>query len=88
MVKFTHLLVLSVLIIWLAGSGCIGNDASKGKEAITSSKEADIGNSVQTDDLGVGLTQAELKELDTDMKDLESLLEDSSLEEDIDIQEV
>ena len=33
MVKFAHLLVLSALIVWLAGSGCIGNDTSKVKES-------------------------------------------------------
>ena len=33
MVKLAHLLVLSSLIIWLAVSGCIGNDTSKVKEA-------------------------------------------------------
>jgi hypothetical protein len=88
MVKFAHLLVLSVLIVSLAGSGCIGNDSSKGKEATTSSKEANIGHSVQADDLGVGLTQAELKELDDDMIELQNVLEDSSLGEEIDMQDM
>ena len=33
MVKFAHLLVLSALIVWLAGSGCVGNDASEVEES-------------------------------------------------------
>ena len=44
MVKFAHLLVLSALIVWLAGSGCIGNDTSKVKEAGIDSNDAEAGN--------------------------------------------
>ena len=102
MVKLAYLLVLSSLIIWLAVSGCIGNDtSSKGKEAeagkgenntgvMTTTSDALNGSSNGTSsgalvgDLGeVGLTQAELKELDSDMADLQNLLENSSVGEDI-----
>jgi hypothetical protein len=89
MVKFAHLLVLSILIVWLAGSGCIGNDTSKTKEAGTGSNNAEVGNSsASIEDLEASLTQAELKELDSDMEDLEDLLENSSLGEDIIIEDV
>jgi hypothetical protein len=95
MVKLVHLLVLSCIIILLALSGCIGNDASKVKEAGKSSNytegssDAFNGSSSSSSsgapekDLEVGLTQAELKELDSDMSDLEGLLENSSVGEDI-----
>jgi len=33
MVKLAHLLILTALIVWLAGSGCIGNNASEVEEA-------------------------------------------------------
>jgi hypothetical protein len=88
MVKFTHLLVISVLIVWIAGSGCVGNDTSKVKEVGEDSSDADVGNNVPAEDLGVGLTQAELNEVNCNMAGLENLLEDSSPGEEIVVQEV
>jgi len=88
MVKFAHLLVLSALIVWLAGSGCIGNDASEVKESGVNPNVAETVNGVPSEDLGIGLTQAEIQELDSDMEDLEGLLENASLEEDIVIEEL
>lgn len=88
MVKFTHLLVISVLIVWIAGFGCIGNDTSKVKEAGKDSNDTDVGNNVPAEDLGVGLTQAELDEVNSNMAGLENLLEDSSPGEEIVVQEV
>jgi len=92
MVKLTHLLVLSSLIIWLAVSGCIGNDTSKVKEAGTGSNYTKVRSSsapnnsssgASAEDLEVGLSQTELKELDSDMSDLQNLLENSSSSEEI-----
>lgn len=88
MVKFTHMLIISVLIVWIAGSGCIGNDTSKVKEAGKDSSDADVGNNVPAEDLEVGLTQAELNEVNCNMAGLENLLEDSSPGEEIVVQEV
>ena len=83
MVKLAHLLVLSCLIIWLAGSGCIGNDTSKVKEVGGSNYTGVRNYGASAEDLDVGLNQSELKELDSDMADLQSLLENSSVGEDI-----
>lgn len=90
MAKLAHLLVLSCLIIFLAFSGCIGNDASKLKEENSSNytgESSALSNSSSSnapeDDLEVGLTQSDLKELDSDMSDLQGLLENSSVGEDI-----
>lgn len=89
MVKLAHLLVLSCLIIWLSVSGCIGNDTSKVKEAGNGSNYTGARNSgVPDEDLEVGLTQSELKELDSDMSDLQSLLENSSVGEDVTVENV
>jgi hypothetical protein len=87
MVKLAHLLVLLCLIIWLSASGCIGNDTSKVKEAGNSSNNTVARNSgTLNGDLEVGLTQSDLKELDSDMSDLQSLLENSSVGEDITVE--
>lgn len=85
MVKLAHLLVLSALIVWLAGSGCVGNDANV-EEAGTAPNVAEAENGV-SDNSGSGLTQAEIQELDNDMDDLEELLQNASVEEEIVIEE-
>lgn len=94
MVRYSHLFLLSGLIIWLMVSGCIGNDTSKEKEAgtvtnYTETKSSSTlnnslngtSNDVSAEVLEVGLTQAEIRELDADMSDLQNLLEKSSTEE-------
>jgi hypothetical protein len=87
MVKFAHLLVLSTLIFWLAGSGCVGNDASEiEKSGVDPNIEA--GNGALAEDLEMGHMQAEIQELDSDMADLQGLLEDANPEEKIEIEEL
>jgi hypothetical protein len=83
MVKFTHLLVLSALIVWLAGSGCVGNSTSEIEKSGVNSNVVEAGNGAQANDMEMGLTQADMQELDSDMADLETMLEDASPEEDI-----
>lgn len=85
MVKFAHLLVLSALLFWLAGSGCVGNDASEESEIAPNVTEAVQGS---PEDSEMGLTQAEIQELDFDMVELENLLENASIEEEIVIEEI
>jgi hypothetical protein len=93
MIKLTHLFVLSVLIFWITGSGCIGDNTPEEKEAIKGSNISPKGEnttnlSSPSVDLEMGLSQAELKELDSDMADLEDLLDNSSLGEDLVIEDV
>jgi hypothetical protein len=87
MVKFAYLLMLSALIIWLAGSGCVGNDASEVEEAGIAPGIDEAGNGVPADS-EMGLTQAEIQELDSDMAELDNLLENASLEDEIEIETV
>ncbi|AKB12713.1 hypothetical protein SAMN02910340_00707 [Methanosarcina thermophila] len=88
MVKFTHLLVLSALIIWLAGSGCLGNDTSEMEKSEADPNAAEAGNGISAEDLEIELTQAEIQSLDSDMAELEGLLENASPEEEIVIEEL
>jgi hypothetical protein len=88
MVKFTHLLVLSALVFWLAGSGCVGNDTSKVEEPGVNPNFSEAGNGAVAENLEIGLTQTEIKELGADMEDLDKLLADASLDEDITIEGV
>lgn len=88
MVKFVHLLVLSALIIWLAGSGCVGNSTSEEEKSGVDPNTVDAGNGLPAEDLDMGLTQAEIENLDSDMAELEDLLENASPEEEIVIEEL
>lgn len=83
MVKFAHLLVLSVLIIWIAGSGCVGNESSDVEDGGVTQNVAEAENADNS-----GLTSAEIQELDTDMAELESLLSNASLGEEIELEEL
>jgi hypothetical protein len=94
MIKLTRLFVLSVFIFWIVVSGCIGGNAPEEKEAgkgstnISPKGEDAVNISSSGGDMEVGLSQVELKELDSDMADLEDLLENSSLGEDLVIEDV
>lgn len=86
MVKLIHLFVLSALIVWLAGSGCIGNNTSDVKEAGIAPDVAGAEDEVPGD-LGAGLTSADVQEIDGDMAELENLLDNASVEEEIVLEE-
>ncbi|AKB44739.1 MAG TPA: hypothetical protein PKJ75_01755 [Methanosarcina vacuolata] len=88
MVKFVHLLVLSALIIWLAASGCVGNNTSEIEKSGVNSNAVGAGNGVPATDMEMELTQAEIQEVDSDMADLEDLLKSASPEEEIEIEEL
>jgi hypothetical protein len=87
-VKLAHLLMLSTLIVWIAGSGCIGDDKSKVEDKALSPKGAEEGNGTSAENLDVDLSQAELKKLDSDMADLQNLLENASLNDNIVLKDV
>lgn len=88
MVKFAHLLVLSALIVLLAGSGCVGNDTHEIEKSGTGPNSIEAENGSPTKDLDIGLVQAEIQELNSEMEELESLLENANLEEEIVIEEL
>lgn len=87
MVRFTHLLILSALMVWIVGSGCVGNDAAEVEESEIDSDAAGAGEDAQ-DSGGMELNEAEILELEADMAEIEALLENASLEEDIVIEEL
>jgi TolA-binding protein len=88
MVKFAHLLVLSALIVWLAGSGCVGDSTSEVKESKANPDVAEIQNGEPAEYLEIEPTQAEIQNLDSEIKDLEDLLANASPEEEIVIEEL
>lgn len=88
MVKFAHLLVLSTLIVWIAGSGCVGNDTSKVEKSGLDPNAVEAGDGIPAEDSEMELTPAEIQALDSDMAELDSLLENASPEEEIVVETV
>ncbi|MDD3042457.1 MAG: hypothetical protein PHW56_05850 [Methanosarcinaceae archaeon] len=95
MIKFSHLLLLSALMVWLIGSGCVDNEPSEIGEIAPETQVKDAGG--ETGDVfSEALTESEyavleapeLLELESDMAELEALLEDMSLEEEIIIEDL
>jgi len=95
MIKFSHLLLLSALMVWLIGSGCVDNEPSEIGEISPETQVKDAGG--ETGDVfSEALTESEyavleapeLLELESDMAELEALLEDMSLEEEIIIEDL
>lgn len=85
MVKFRYLFVLSILFFWLAGSGCVGNDTSNTKEAgivpgISGANENTSAEPV--------LTEEEIQEFEKNVSELEDLLSNSSIEEEIVVEDL
>ncbi|WP_440944999.1 hypothetical protein ACSAZL_12625 [Methanosarcina sp. T3] len=85
MVKFRYLFVLSILFFWLAGSGCVGNDTSNTEEAgivpgISGTDENTSAEQV--------LTEEEMQEFEKSISELEDLLSNSSLEDEIVVEEL
>ncbi|MDI9395722.1 MAG: hypothetical protein QM426_10075 [Euryarchaeota archaeon] len=87
MVKFTHFIVMSFLVFWLAVSGCVGNDTDE-KDEGPASNSTESSNSSVNNSANKGLTEADVKEFDENIAGLEDLLVNSSLEEEIDIEEL
>lgn len=85
MVRFIHLFILSVLIIWLSGAGCIGNDTSEtGIDSKAIETGEDAGNTLEEP----GLTEAEIQAFEVDISELENMLENANLSEEIVIEEL
>lgn len=82
MVKFTHIFVMSVLIFGLAVSGCVGNNNYEKENG--SAPNASVNNT----SVNQGLTEAEVQEFDENVTDLKNLLENSSIEEEIVVEEL
>ncbi|MDD2614704.1 MAG: hypothetical protein PHH67_11205 [Methanosarcina sp.] len=88
MIKFAHLLVLSALIVLLAGSGCVGNDTPDIEKTEAGPNSVEVKNGSPDEDLDTRLLQAEIQELNSEMEELKGMLEDANLEDEIIIEEL
>lgn len=92
MAKLTHLLILSALMTFVVGSGCVGDDASEVEESEQDSKAVEAGeeagNSSGNSSGELEINETEIQELEAEIAELVALLENASLEEDIVIEKL
>ncbi|MDD2439092.1 MAG: hypothetical protein PHD41_02555 [Methanosarcinaceae archaeon] len=95
MIKFSKLLVFSVLIGCLICSGCMENEASKIEEKSLSPEEEQEEEQISedlektpVDSEYAALETPELLQLESDMAELEALLEDINPDEELVIEEL
>jgi len=87
MVRFVHLFILSVLIVWLSVAGCVGNNASEIEDSEIHSKAIETGEDSGSALKESGLTEAEIQRLEANTSEIENMLENSSIQEEIVIEE-
>lgn len=87
MVRFVHLFILSVLIVWLSAAGCVGNNASKTDDSVIHSKANETGQNAGSTLKEPGLTAAEIQGIEADTSEIENMLDNSSTNEEIVIEE-
>ncbi len=85
MVKFRYMLVLSILFFWLAGSGCVGNNTSNLEESGIIPAIPGTGENASMEQ---NLTEEEIQELEKNVSELEDLISNSSLDDEIVIEEL
>lgn len=85
MVKFRYMLVLSILFFWLAGSGCVGNNTSNLEE---SGMIPAIPGTEENASAEQNLTEEEIQEFEKNVSEIEDLLSNSSLDDEIVIEEL
>ena len=76
MVKLTHVFVMSILVFWLAVSGCVDNDKNAQEAVMQETPGSDVNGNASAEKL----TEADVHEFEQNVTDLENLLENSSEE--------
>lgn len=76
MVKFTHIFVMSILIFWLAVSGCVGDDNNAEETGVPETPGTNGSGNASAEQL----TEADLHDFESNVTDLEELLDNSSEE--------
>jgi len=87
MASFKHLIILSVILVGLAVSGCVSEPPAESAPDELPQQQA----SAADDALGeedVGLTDTEIADLESDLAELEAMLEDLNMDEDLLLEEI
>lgn len=85
MIKFRYLFVLSILFLWLAGSGCVGNDTPNTEEAGIVPGISGVEENTSAEQV---ITEEEIQEFEKNISELEDLLSNSTIEEEIIVEDL
>ncbi|MBN1134204.1 MAG: hypothetical protein JXA38_04705 [Methanosarcinaceae archaeon] len=88
MVSFKHLAIMALILVGLTVSGCLKQLPEESvPEELSQEERVSVVDDVLSDEL-VGLTDAEIKDLENDIYELEAMLEDLNLDEDLLLEEI
>ena len=85
MVSFKHIGLIAILLIGLAFSGCVGDQATDEGEVVDA--EAPTADEILAEE-GVGLTDSEIEDIESDLDELEATLSEFDEDENLTIEEV
>lgn len=83
MVSFKHIGIIAILLIGLAFSGCVGDQAADDEV----DAEAPTADELLAEE-GVGLTDSEIEDLESELDELEATLSELDEDENLTIEEV
>ncbi|AKB85646.1 hypothetical protein [Methanococcoides methylutens] len=85
MVSFKHIGIVAILLIGLAFSGCVGDQTADDEVEVEA--EAPTADEILAEE-GVGLTDSEIEEIESDLDELEATLSEFDEDENLTIEEV
>ena len=88
MVSFKHFAILAVILVGLTVSGCVDKLPEEPvQEELTQEEETPAVVDVLGDE-DVGLTDAEITDIEDEIAELEAMLEDLDMDEDLSLEEI
>ena len=88
MVSFKHLAIMALILVGLTVSGCLSELPEESvQEELPQEGEVSVVDDALSDE-SVGLTDAEITDLENDIYELEAMLEDLNLDEDLLLEEI
>ncbi len=88
MVSFKHFAILAVILVGLTVSGCVDKLPEEPvQEELTQEEETPAVVDVLGDE-DVGLTDAEITDIEDEIAELEAMLEDLDMDEDLSFEEI
>ena len=87
MASFKHLMVMAVLLVGLAFSGCVGDSPEKQAAEEPAGEELATADEILEEE-SVVLTDAEIEDLESEMDELAALLEDIDSVENFSVEEL
>lgn len=87
MTKLKNIAIIAVLLFTLAVAGCADKDTTEDDVATGSTENMSVADEALSEEM-VGITDTEIQDLEAELEELESLINDIEAEEDIVVEEI